>query len=102
MLVNKEIPKMRCVVVPTHRKFLYATRDSQRPVNVYQHVAQVQTTSTSPVRNPRSDTYARRHLARKIERCPEQTVQNNVGGKCGVLYLRVILVLLDNRHELVI
>ena len=102
MLVYQEVPVMGRVVVTTHRKFLYAARDSQRPVNVYQHVAQVQTTSAPPVRYPRTDTHARRHFAREMERCPEQAVQNNVGGKCGVLYLRVILILLDNRHELVI
>ena len=102
VLVFYEIPIMGRVVVPTHRKFLYATRDSQGPANIHHHVAQIQAASSTPIRNLRPNPDIRPHLAREIKGGTQQAVEHEMGRISGLHDVRIVLVLFYDRHKLVI
>ena len=102
VLVFYEIPIMGRVVVPTHRQFLYAAGNAQSPANVHHHVAQIQAASSAPVRNLRPYPDISPHLAREIKGGTQQAVEHEMGRISGFHDVRIVLVLLYDRHKLVI
>ena len=70
--------------------------------HIYHHVAQIQAASSTPVRNLRPYPDIRPHLAREIERGTQQAVEHEMGRISGLHDVRIVLVLLYDRHKLVI